>query len=173
MCHGQIVDRICRDKFESLMVKLHCLVEMPKNLGVGSPCGPSLNETIKGNGPQLPHASATPQPVALVEKIKALPEPAIGVIEVAEGGKIFEGTPKIKGRNRRTDPVADSLAEFKALFIGRNTVHKFQLAADLPQLVKGDRKNLDRMSLSVLQLPRGSSQSRHSAWAGPAHETIL
>ena len=59
--------------------------------------GARFFEAFVGHQPQLAHALAAPQPVALVVQFQAAAIPALGLVQVAQGGDVLVGVAEVEG----------------------------------------------------------------------------
>ena len=144
------------------MVPSSGLVQVTEKLAVRPAGGLGFIETFQGDRAELAGTLAPPEPVALVAKLETPPVPALGLVEIAEGGQILEGMAKVERANRRPGAVADSFRKLQSLLVGRNAVGPAQLAADIPKLVASETARLRT------QLRCPSSNSPGSSANAPA-----
>ena len=101
-------------------------------------------------------------------KLEAAAIPALGFVEVPEGGDVFVGRAEVEGADGCCGPVTDPFEQNERLTIRLCTRGLSALALDLAELVNRCRERSDPVAFAVIEGARIARERRRGLRAAPA-----
>src|SRR5262249_49975233 len=134
---------------------------------------PGVLEPLVGDVAELPGAPCAGEGVVLVEQLEVAPVPLLGLAEVAQGGDVFVGVPKVERGAGFGAPVAGPLEQVGGFLVGLHAAGIALFPQDVAEVVQGRREVVDLEALQGVEFAGRGGQGGGGLLAPPGDDGVL